>query len=346
MTTVASRRPDYQEIQKLIAQYEKAMEEGAFGVEQYVQSLTAQRELGIKKISKSDLPESWEDGGANGREHFVWECRLYAQVDSKSFKGWLAYYLRHPELFRRTEVRKKAQRHIKEVKRQEQVSASCLGSSGVEIYVADIHKVTKLKFGIADAIITDPPYEEKGLDLWSALVEFAGRTLKEHGWLLAMSGQRFLPSVFANMEKEAKKAGLQYVHTLCVRLPGAESSSLRLKNKATDEPERNSKGIINTRWKPILVYSKGTNAEWPSGFHDVIQSDDNDKEFHEWGQSVNVFKTLVEKFTQPKDLVVDPFLGGGTTAVAAYEIGRRIEGFDIDKTHAQTAVKRVKACKK
>src|SRR5208282_2141067 len=111
----------------------KAMEEGAFGVEQYVESLTVQRELGIKEISKNDLPASWEEGGANGREHIVWECGLYAQVDSKSFKGWLAYYKRRPELFRRTEIRKKAERYVKEVKRQAQISASCLGVKGIEI---------------------------------------------------------------------------------------------------------------------------------------------------------------------------------------------------------------------
>ncbi len=44
--------------------------------------------------------------------------------------------------------------------------------------------------------------------------------------------------------------------------------------------------------------------------------------------------------TNPGDLVLDPFLGGGTTAVAALRIKRRCVGIELDAHHAQLAVKR------
>ncbi len=39
---------------------------------------------------------------------------------------------------------------------------------------------------------------------------------------------------------------------------------------------------------------------------------------------------LVKILTEPGDLVVDPFLGSGTTAVACVQTGRRFVGGDVD----------------
>lgn len=47
--------------------------------------------------------------------------------------------------------------------------------------------------------------------------------------------------------------------------------------------------------------------------------------------------------TQPGDLVVDPFNGSGTTAVAAVTSGRRYTGFELNETFADLARLRVKA---
>ena len=45
------------------------------------------------------------------------------------------------------------------------------------------------------------------------------------------------------------------------------------------------------------------------------------------------------------DLVLDPFLGTGTTALAAMELGRRCVGFDISDKYVQIATERVTAAK-
>ena len=45
--------------------------------------------------------------------------------------------------------------------------------------------------------------------------------------------------------------------------------------------------------------------------------------------------------TKPGDLVLDPFLGGGSTAVAALARGRRVVGIDLDEAHLRIAMKRV-----
>jgi adenine-specific DNA-methyltransferase len=56
---------------------------------------------------------------------------------------------------------------------------------------------------------------------------------------------------------------------------------------------------------------------------------------------------LVERcilaFTQPGDLVLDPFLGAGTTAIAAAKSGRSVVGIDKDATYIDLARQRIAA---
>jgi DNA modification methylase len=46
--------------------------------------------------------------------------------------------------------------------------------------------------------------------------------------------------------------------------------------------------------------------------------------------------------SEPGDLILDPFVGSGTTALAAMELGRLCIGFDTSQTYLNTARKRVK----
>lgn len=47
--------------------------------------------------------------------------------------------------------------------------------------------------------------------------------------------------------------------------------------------------------------------------------------------------------SKPGDLVLDPFIGSGSSALAAVELGRRCIGFDISQKYVEAAQKRVKA---
>jgi DNA modification methylase len=50
---------------------------------------------------------------------------------------------------------------------------------------------------------------------------------------------------------------------------------------------------------------------------------------------------FIHLFTQEGDVVLDPFLGSGTTAVAAKTLGRKYVGIDIDEEYCQLAEERV-----
>jgi site-specific DNA-methyltransferase (adenine-specific) len=52
-------------------------------------------------------------------------------------------------------------------------------------------------------------------------------------------------------------------------------------------------------------------------------------------------KRFIELYTYVDDLVLDPFLGSGTTAVAAVEAGRRYVGYDVSQEYIDVAQNRI-----
>lgn len=172
-----------------------------------------------------------------------------------------------------------------------------------------------------DWIITDPPYPREFLHTYADLASFASYALKEGGSLLAMSGQSYLPEIHTMLGSK-----LIYHWTLAYTTFGGQSPQIW--------PRK-----VNTFWKPILWYTKGEyRGSW---IGDVAKSDVNDKRFHHWGQSESGFFNLCEKFVKRGDVVCDPFLGGGTTAVIALELGAYFIGCDIDKAEVGKTILRL-----
>lgn len=175
-----------------------------------------------------------------------------------------------------------------------------------------------------DYIITDPPYPKEYIPLYADLSRLAARVLKPGGSMIVMVGQSYLPEVIEQLGQD-----MQYHWCLSYLTPGGQSPQLW--NKRT-----------NTFWKPLLWYVKGTYAGDYIG--DVVKSpvNENDKRFHEWGQSLGGMLDIIERFTNPGDIVLDPFLGGGTTGVAAVQMGRKFIGVDIEQKNVDIAEQRIK----
>lgn len=64
---------------------------------------------------------------------------------------------------------------------------------------------------------------------------------------------------------------------------------------------------------------------------------ENIPKIHNTQKPVKLLKRLIEIFTDPGDVVIDPCAGSGSTLRAAYELGRNSYGFEISKEYCQRA---------
>lgn len=62
---------------------------------------------------------------------------------------------------------------------------------------------------------------------------------------------------------------------------------------------------------------------------------------HPTQKPINLLKKLIEIFTDPGDIVIDPCAGSGSTLYAAYELGRHSYGFEVDKGIYEEAMQKM-----
>lgn len=69
--------------------------------------------------------------------------------------------------------------------------------------------------------------------------------------------------------------------------------------------------------------------------------DVRDKKLHPATFPLSLTKKIIELFTHQGELVVDPFVGSGTTLVAAQELNRNAAGFDLQANYIQLCEQRL-----
>jgi site-specific DNA-methyltransferase (adenine-specific) len=100
-----------------------------------------------------------------------------------------------------------------------------------------------------------------------------------------------------------------------------------------------------TCWQPILVYGKDPYLTHKLGSRpDVIEhSETSEKNNHPCPKPIRFWTKLLSRCSVLKtDIVLDPFLGSGTTAVAAKELGRKFIGIEISEEYCSIAKRRLR----
>lgn len=99
-----------------------------------------------------------------------------------------------------------------------------------------------------------------------------------------------------------------------------------------------------------IAHRKGRKAWNGGGSHAVWsypialdRGGESELRLHPTQKPLDLMLRLVELFTDPGDIVLDPFAGSATTGVACLRLGRRFIGCELDETHARTAVERLTA---
>ena len=103
------------------------------------------------------------------------------------------------------------------------------------------------------------------------------------------------------------------------------------------------------RYISILIFQKGE-ARVKKQMTDVFEYSTSSKECskreHPTQKEIKLVRKLIDGFSKEGDIVFDPFLGSGTTAVACKELGRNFIGFEISPEYCEIARKRVENTKR
>ena len=192
----------------------------------------------------------------------------------------------------------------------------------VTIYHADCRDILPNLEPVA-LVLTDPPYPSQFLPVYPSVFAACDTVLADDGLCMVLCGQNNLPLVMASFPPT-----WLYIWCACWLVRGPRVPIW-------------PKGI-SAGWKPLLIYGKHP-TKFPYWTMDVIESKEpnsHGKAYHEWGQDEAAFRGIIGRFPTT-GIILDPFMGSGTTLRAAKDLGRKAIGIEIEERYCEIAAKRM-----
>jgi site-specific DNA-methyltransferase (adenine-specific) len=173
----------------------------------------------------------------------------------------------------------------------------------------------------ASLVVADPPWND--LAAWTALGMFCARVLKPHGILVAYIGNRWC---------------FEAIDLLSANLTRVRLAFLPALHESPWDPKVNCHEFGSF----MVIMAKGS-FDPPGPWSNMVEGKVEGHRWHPFQRPLENVKHYVEAFSKPGELVIDPFLGSGTTAVACAELGRQFLGCDIAPEYVQAAIKRLES---
>jgi len=156
---------------------------------------------------------------------------------------------------------------------------------------------------------------------FSEWLPYCFRLLKDGGHFYVMVNDRNLQE----MLNETEKVGFKVLNVLVWNKHNAMPNHWYMKN---------AEFIIMLR-KGTAVYINNQGSKQCMQFNNV-----RDK-VHPTEKPLELMQTLIENSTSENGIVLDPFMGSGTTGVAAYNLNRSFIGIEMDEKYFEIAQKRI-----
>lgn len=205
------------------------------------------------------------------------------------------------------------------------------------LYLGDCAEILPVLTGI-DAVITDPPYAEKthkgartggGNEI---LIDFESLTSKQ----------------FLEMAKKCVEISNKWVVMTCDWMHTAEL--------AKEMPEEFIRAGVWVKpngmpqytgdrpamgWESVAILHKKGKKQWNGGGRHAVWNVPKVHGNHPTEKPLALVESFLDLFTNRHDMVLDPFMGSGTTGVAAVQMGRKFIGIERELKYFETACNRL-----
>ena len=245
------------------------------------------------------------------------------------------------------------------------------GKTNIKIIHDDFLKTDIVKDESIDLLVTSPPYNvdihynsfqddipyEKYLEFTESWLEKAYRLMKPDGRMClnipldkskGRKGAGF-QSVYADVVQIAKKVGWKYFSTIIwnegnISRRTAWGSWMSARAPYVIAPVEVIVLFYKERWhkinKGISDINRDEFMEWTNGFW-TFSGESKKKIGHPAPYPVELPKRCIKLFSYVGDTVLDPFLGSGSTLIAAATLNRNGIGIEIDENYCELAKNRL-----
>jgi site-specific DNA-methyltransferase (adenine-specific) len=208
-----------------------------------------------------------------------------------------------------------------------------------------------------DCVVGDPPYSSGGFTQ-SAISKAKGQglrseTLKKEGWFsgdaMTAAGAAFLlrEIALACYRISGPKSTLTFFtdwRVLSVNAPAIESALWRFQNLLVwDKGSAGMGSGFRAQHEMAMHFSKGSPEYFCSSFGNVMRARrvPPGKKYHGCEKPMELMGAIIRTVCPPGGVVLDPFMGSGTTIAAAVQKGCSGIGIELDPEHFEAACKRV-----
>lgn len=210
--------------------------------------------------------------------------------------------------------------------------------------------------GKVDHLLMDPPYEAT---LHAAKNSLKGRKHRNDG-VAELKGLDFAPidEIRDRVVAMSEAVCDGWVMAFCTPEGVAKwadainLSSLKYKRacvwvKPDSTPQLNGQGPAQGAESIVVAWGGKGYSRWNAGgkrgVYTHLTNPSNRDGRHPTEKPVALMSELLIDFTNPGDLICDPFMGSGTTGVAAAKLGRRFIGIEMDPKYFDIACERIRA---
>jgi DNA modification methylase len=193
------------------------------------------------------------------------------------------------------------------------------------------------------AVLMDPPYSSGGFQESGKTAGSIGTRQNDVIALDNLSSRGYQRLIGATMRRFrwAEEAYIftdwkMWTHTA----DALEEGGFRVRNMLVWDKEQMGMGMPWRNQHELIAFGKRNAASLMSGkFGNVLRCPRSGNVHHPTEKPAGLIRALVEN--SQSAVFIDPFMGSGTTGVAATSLGRGFIGIEIDPRHFATACRRI-----